>query len=83
MNLLRHRVWFSSRAASTSDRPPISRILSLAAFLVLIATRASAAIHPVPLDPKADASTCLECHDDKTKGKSVHSAMAHGLPELP
>lgn len=36
------------------------------------------AVHPVPLDPKADASTCLQCHEDKTKGKSVHSAIAMG-----
>lgn len=34
--------------------------------------------HPVPLDPKAGAKSCLECHADKTKGKAVHSAMATG-----
>ena len=39
---------------------------------------AFAAKHPVPLDPKADPSTCLACHEDKTKGKSVHSAIAMG-----
>lgn len=39
---------------------------------------AFAAEHPVPLDPKADPSTCLACHEDKTKGKSVHSAIAMG-----
>jgi len=37
-----------------------------------------AAEHPVPLDPKADPATCLACHEDKTKGKSVHSAIAMG-----
>jgi predicted CXXCH cytochrome family protein len=48
-------------------------------FLVfLCAGRVSAVQHPVPLDPKADPSTCLACHEDKTKGKSVHSAIAMG-----
>jgi len=37
-----------------------------------------AAKHPVPLDPKADDKTCLQCHEDKTKGKAVHSAMQSG-----
>jgi predicted CXXCH cytochrome family protein len=48
-------------------------------IVVLILTgRVYAAKHPVPLDPKADTSTCLACHEDKTKGKSIHSAMAMG-----
>ena len=47
-------------------------------LLAMAATRASAAVHPVPLDPNADAKKCLECHEDKTKAKSVHSAMATG-----
>jgi predicted CXXCH cytochrome family protein len=34
--------------------------------------------HPVPLDPKADPKTCLECHEDKSKGAHVHSAVAMG-----
>ncbi len=34
--------------------------------------------HPVPLDPKTDAAKCAECHEDKTKGKAVHSAIATG-----
>jgi len=46
--------------------------------LAVLSGMASAALHPVPLDPKADSSTCIACHEDKTKGKSVHSAMAMG-----
>ena len=34
--------------------------------------------HPVPLEKNVDAAKCLECHDDKTKGKHVHSAIAMG-----
>jgi predicted CXXCH cytochrome family protein len=45
---------------------------------MFISSQASAAKHPVPLDPKADTSTCVQCHEEKTKGKFVHSAMAAG-----
>ncbi len=56
------------------------KLNALICFMVLFvfAGRVSAKEHPVPLDPKADASTCLACHEDKTKGKSVHSAIAMG-----
>jgi len=53
-------------------------ISMLFALFIVLASRASAQIHPVPLDPKTDASKCVECHTDKTKGKFVHSAMAMG-----
>lgn len=46
--------------------------------LALAAMRASAAVHPVPLDKNTPAAKCLECHDDKNKGKSVHTAMGTG-----
>jgi predicted CXXCH cytochrome family protein len=49
-------------------------------FLVFIFATpyARAAKHPVPLDPKADPKTCLQCHEDKAKGPHVHSAVATG-----
>src|SRR4051794_8053294 len=50
----------------------------LALTVVMVTTLAWAGKHPVPLDPKADPSTCVQCHEDKTKGKSVHSAIAMG-----
>jgi predicted CXXCH cytochrome family protein len=34
--------------------------------------------HPVPLAPDTDAAKCIECHEDKAKGKAVHSAIAMG-----
>ncbi|MFZ0419871.1 MAG: cytochrome c3 family protein [Candidatus Sulfotelmatobacter sp.] len=52
--------------------------LSCFLLVLLFVGRVSAAKHPVPLDPKADPATCLACHEDKTKGKSVHSAIAMG-----
>ncbi len=47
-------------------------------LFVLLASRATAAVHPVPLDKDTDAKKCLECHDDKTKHKFVHTAMQTG-----
>ena len=47
-------------------------------LMLLLATRAMAAVHPVPLDKNTDAKKCLECHDDKAKHKFVHSAMQGG-----
>jgi predicted CXXCH cytochrome family protein len=37
-----------------------------------------AAEHPVPLPKDVQDKNCLECHDDKSKGKAVHSAMQMG-----
>ena len=56
------------------------RLRRLAPLFLLAALTgtASAAKHPVPLDKNADSSTCIACHEDKTKGKAVHSAMAMG-----
>lgn len=49
-----------------------------AALLALFAHSALGAVHPVPLDKNTDPAKCLECHTDKNKGKSVHSAMVMG-----
>lgn len=46
--------------------------------VAILASWAFAGVHPVPLDKNADPAKCLECHGDKAKGKSVHSAMALG-----
>jgi predicted CXXCH cytochrome family protein len=46
--------------------------------VLLLVTYAAAAKHPVPLDPKTDAATCIGCHQEKATGKSVHSAIAMG-----
>ncbi len=46
--------------------------------VLLVVPRLHAGIHPVPLDPKTDSAKCIECHDDKSKGKHVHSAIAMG-----
>jgi predicted CXXCH cytochrome family protein len=35
-------------------------------------------VHPVPLDKNTDSAKCLECHADKAKGKSVHTAISTG-----
>ena len=78
MRRLPHRVEFTTKGAPASACR-LGRTLWIAIALVaLLALRASAAVHPVPLDKNTDAAKCLECHEDKTKGKAVHSAMAMG-----
>jgi predicted CXXCH cytochrome family protein len=46
--------------------------------LTLSSSYVMAAIHPVPLDKNTDSAKCIECHEDKAKGKFVHSAIAMG-----
>ncbi|MGB6688760.1 MAG: cytochrome c3 family protein [Terracidiphilus sp.] len=78
MRLLFHHPWLCKMAANHRSRRLDFRVPTCIALAALLAARAGAAVHPVPLDPKTDSAKCLECHDDKTKGKSVHSAMATG-----
>ncbi len=78
----------NSSDADHVPRPRGSFVLSISAasfcrplaFAVLLTAglRLHAGEHPVPLEKNVDAAKCLECHDDKTKGAHVHSAIAMG-----
>ena len=50
-------------------------ILGLLLIVLVCRLRLTAEEHPVPLQKDAD---CASCHEDKTKGKAVHSAIAMG-----
>jgi predicted CXXCH cytochrome family protein len=52
--------------------------LILGLGLIFSASLIGAATHPVPLDKNTDSAKCIECHEDKAKGKNVHSAIAMG-----
>ncbi len=67
-----------SSANLTSRQNLVSKIFLSLGFVLLCAIQLFAAVHPVPLDPKTDAATCIQCHEDKSKGKFVHSAIAMG-----
>jgi predicted CXXCH cytochrome family protein len=67
----------SKLLAAIAEISPLS-LLRLVAVLFITAAPALAATHPVPLDKNADDATCLQCHEDKSKGKAVHSAIAMG-----
>jgi len=54
------------------------KIIGCLGLAILATAPAFAKEHPVPLDKNTDASKCIECHADKTKGKAVHSAIATG-----
>lgn len=51
------------------------RLIWLAGITLALALTAPAAEHPVPLEKDAD---CATCHEDKTKGKAVHTAIPMG-----
>ncbi len=54
-----------------------NRLAVLAVMLLLVST-AAAKKHPVPLDKNTDSATCVGCHENKSKGKVVHPAVAIG-----
>ena len=64
--------------AGRNAAPSQKAFYALLLAMLLLSVPAAAKKHPVPLDPKADPKTCVECHEDKTKGKAVHSAIATG-----
>jgi predicted CXXCH cytochrome family protein len=68
------------RACTTSGLEVVVRFRTfiMALAIVVFSTAGWAAKHPVPLDPKADPKTCLECHEDKGKGAHVHTAIQTG-----
>jgi predicted CXXCH cytochrome family protein len=53
--------------------PSIAVLLSLCGTASLFAGK-----HPTPLDKDIDAAKCLECHENKTKEKSIHTAVKDG-----
>lgn len=57
---------------------PKMPVAMLMLALGMMTLPARAAQHPVPLDPKTDSAKCLECHEDKSKGAHVHSAIQMG-----
>jgi len=52
--------------------------LAITVLTLLCGSRVLGDVHPVPLDKNTPSSKCLECHEDKTKGKAVHSAIQLG-----
>jgi len=78
VRLIPHRISCRNEIASQGDRPLFIVILILFVLIALMISRATAAVHPVPLDKNVDGAKCLECHEDKSKGKFVHSAIAMG-----
>ena len=72
-----HRAFNSIDSRRVSYRLA-GRCLALAAMVLLCASSTRADIHPVPLDKNTDSAKCLECHEDKGKGKTVHAAVTAG-----
>src|SRR5271157_965767 len=57
----------------------IKIFLLLALLFLPVSVRcAFAGIHPVQLEKGTDTPQCIECHEDKTKGKNIHPAVGMG-----
>jgi predicted CXXCH cytochrome family protein len=52
--------------------------ITLAILILLWSTHVLADVHPVPLDKNTDSAKCAECHENKAKGKVVHTAISLG-----
>ncbi len=77
--LVRGLPWTTAAHDRSSWRQYTRTALWFVAFALSIGTpEAFAKTHPVPLDKNTDAAKCLECHEDKSKGKAIHSAIAMG-----
>src|SRR6516225_2586649 len=62
-----------------TDRRKTPICLAAICLFILAGARGSLAkVHPVPLEKNVDSSTCLQCHEEKSKGKFVHTAMHIG-----
>ena len=64
-------------APCVTNRAP-GLLLVLAGLVLSWEFSAIADVHPVPLDKNTDTAKCLECHADRAKGKSVHTAVTTG-----
>jgi predicted CXXCH cytochrome family protein len=56
----------------------VSKWIAISVWIGASCIAAWSAVHPVPLQPNQDPSTCVSCHEDKTKGKFVHTAISMG-----
>ena len=67
-----------SMGLATAARHLVITLGSAAVLLLMGVPPAMADIHPVPLEKNTDSAKCLECHAEKAKGKSVHTAISMG-----
>jgi len=55
------------------------RLLTTVAILIfLFGNLVLADVHPIPLAMNTTSAQCIECHENKAKGKVVHSAISLG-----
>lgn len=56
----------------------MKKALLMCVLIAGLVPRTWADKHPVALGPKPDEATCVQCHQGKSKGKTVHPAVAMG-----
>jgi predicted CXXCH cytochrome family protein len=67
-----------SEIAFMSTDAIAKKIAQVVLLVALGAMRLQAAQHPAPLQEDADTAKCLECHEEKSHAKSVHTAVSVG-----
>src|SRR6202008_1651339 len=75
------KVSVTTQIRTLASRTRMSLSTTVLWFIVVLfitSLAARAATHPVPLDKNTDAKKCLEGHEDKSKGKAVHSPIQMG-----
>lgn len=72
------RIHLEKRSFESGMSQSARYVISVVLYLAVLCTVAHAVQHPVALGKNPNASVCLECHADKTKGKYVHSAIPMG-----
>ena len=79
MMIERHIAHCQAGSGGKKSRPAIKvfRLLPLLCLPFLLRS-AVAGIHPVQLEKGTDTPQCIQCHEDKTKGKKVHPAVDMG-----
>ena len=56
----------------------VRKLAQIVLWMACCSIPLQAAKHPTPLQENADGASCLECHEDKSQGNSVHSAVKGG-----
>lgn len=67
-----------NRCGSANWRLLLAMVQVLLSAVLFWSIPVYADVHPVPLDKNTPPAKCLECHEDKTKGRAVHSAIPMG-----
>ncbi len=77
--MLPNRIWLQKKVAIHSDGPLATTVLTLLAVIALLLSRATAAVHPVPLDKNVNAAKCLEYQKNGKAGNAPFGVLGQRI----